>query len=228
MKTWQSCEHAATEKIVDVKAESLQAIERQQTSLKTIKTEIELLKGEVEARKITEEESHEEIEKWVSAIDEELSKADIELKRLQEWQEAVSRDKNQRQREEQLEHERKLYEAKIKMKSELKLSSESRSVKDEIQAKLQKLTITKFNGTFQDWTRFWNQFSETIDKTGIRNVAKFAYLRELLDTNVRKTVEALPFSSEVYTEQKRYWKKNTEKNARLEKRIRNKFSNFRL
>ena len=185
-----------------LKAESLQAIERQETSLKTLTTEIELLKGEVEAKKITEKESHEEIEKWVSEIDEELSKADIELKRLQEWQEAVSRDEKQRQREEQLEHERKLYEAKIKMKSELKLSSESGSVKEEIQAKLPKLTITKFNGTFQDWTRFWNQFSETIDKTGIPNVTKFAYLRELLDTNVRKTVEALPFSSEGYTRAK--------------------------
>ena len=77
-----------------LKAESLQAIERPQTSLKTITTEIELLKGKVEVKKITKEESHEEIEKWVSAIDEELSKADIKLKRLQEWQEAVSSEKS--------------------------------------------------------------------------------------------------------------------------------------
>ena len=67
-----------TEKVL--KVESLQAIERQQTSLKTITTKIELLKGEVKAKKITEKESHEEIENWISEIDEELSKADIELK----------------------------------------------------------------------------------------------------------------------------------------------------
>ena len=60
--------------------ESLQAIERQQASLKTITNEIELLKGEVEAKKIADKESSEEIEKWVSGIDEELSKADIEVK----------------------------------------------------------------------------------------------------------------------------------------------------
>ena len=72
------------------------------------------------------------------------------------------------------------------MKSALKLSSESGGGKDEIQAKLPKLTIIKFNGTITDWTRFWNQFSETIDKTDIRNVTKFAYLRELLETNVHK------------------------------------------
>ena len=183
-----------------VSRESSQAI--QQASLKTITTEIELLRGEVEAKKITDKESHEKIEKWVGDIDEKLISADVELKRLQEWQDNVSREEKQRQREEQLEHERQVYEANIKMKSELKIPSESGSSKDEIQAKLPKLTITKFNGTFQDWTRFWNQFSETIDKTGIPNVTKFAYLREVLDANVKKTVEALPFTSEGYTRAK--------------------------
>lgn len=65
-----------------------------------------------------------------------------------------------------------------------------------LQAKLPKLVITKFNGTFQDWPRFWVQFKETVDKTGIEPVNKFAYLRELLDNKVRKSVEALPFTSE--------------------------------
>ena len=46
-----------------LKVESSQAIERQQASLKTIATEIELLKGEGEAKKITEKESSEENEK---------------------------------------------------------------------------------------------------------------------------------------------------------------------
>ena len=137
--------------------ESSQAIERQQASLKTITTEIELLRGEVEAKKITDKESPEEIEKWVGDIDEKLSSA-----------------------------------------------GESSSSKDEIQAKLPKLTITKFNGTFEDWTRFWNQFSETIDKTGIPNVTKFAYLRELLDANVRKTVEALPARAPLTSEGSSY------------------------
>ena len=50
-------------------------------------------------------------------IDEKLSSGDVELKRLQEWQDTVSRDEKQRQREEQLEHKRQLYESKIKMKS---------------------------------------------------------------------------------------------------------------
>ncbi len=114
-----------------LKTESLQAIERQQTSLKTITTEIDLLKSEVEAKKITDKENP-----WIGEIDKELSKADVEVPRLQQWQDTVLGDEKQRQQEEQLQHERELYETKIKMKSALKLSSESGGGKDEIQAKL--------------------------------------------------------------------------------------------
>ena len=66
------------------------------------------------------------------------------------------------------------------------------------EAKLPKLVITKFNGTFADWPRFWGQYSETIDKSNVPPVTKFAYLRDLLDAKVRKSVEALPHSAEGY------------------------------
>ena len=62
----------------------LHATERQQTAITTITTDVELLKGKVEAGKITNEEDHEEIEKWIGEIDKELGKADDEVKRLQE------------------------------------------------------------------------------------------------------------------------------------------------
>ena len=67
-----------------------------------------------------------------------------------------------------------------------------------LEAKLPKLVITKFNGTFQDWPRFWGQFSEAIDKSSIASVTKFSYLRELLAPKLRMSVEALPFSAEGY------------------------------
>ena len=189
-----------TEKILQT--ESQHRIARQQTALETITTEVELLKGEVEAKKITDKEDPDEIEKWIGEIEVQLAKADEEVKGLQQWQDQITREGKQREREEQLHHERELYEAKIKLKSELKLSSENDSANDELQAKLPKLTITKFNGTYQDWTRFWNKVSETIDKSGIPSVTKFAYLRELLDTNARKTLEALPFTGEGYVRAK--------------------------
>ena len=49
-----------------------------------------------------------------------------------------------------------------------------------LEAKLPTLVVTKFKGKFQDWPRFWGQFSEAIDKLSIASVTKFSYLRELL------------------------------------------------
>ena len=71
-----------------------------------------------------------------------------------------------------------------------------------IQAKLPKLVITKFDGSFMDWPRFWGQFSETIDKTSVAAITKFSYLRELLDTKAKRSIEALPFTSEGYNRAK--------------------------
>ena len=53
-----------------------------------------------------------------------------------------------------------------------------------------------------DWPRFWGQFSETIDKTSVAAITKFSYLRELLDTKAKRTIEALPFTSEGYNRAK--------------------------
>ena len=46
--------------------------------------------------------------------------------------------------------------------------------------KMPKLVITKFNGTPQDWMRFWGQFETQIDKSSAPEVTKFSYLKELL------------------------------------------------
>ena len=78
------------------------------------------------------------------------------------------------------------------------LSGAKSAVANLLEAKLPKLVITKFNGTFQDWPRFWAQFSESIDKAAIAGVTKFSYLKELLVPKARASVEALPFSSEGY------------------------------
>ena len=55
---------------------------------------------------------------------------------------------------------------------------------------------------FIDWPRFWGQFSETIEKTNVTAITKFSYLRQLLDSKVRRTIEALPFTPECYNRAK--------------------------
>ena len=65
-------------------------------------------------------------------------------------------------------------------------------------AKLPKLVITKFNGTPQDWLRFWNQFEAEIDKSQVAAVTKFSYLKELVEPKVRNAIDGLPFTVEGY------------------------------
>ena len=67
-----------------------------------------------------------------------------------------------------------------------------------MQAKLPKLVISKFEGAYTDWPRFWGPFTENIDKTTVAPITKFPYLRELLGAKVKHTVEALPFTREGY------------------------------
>ena len=51
--------------------------------------------------------------------------------------------------------------------------------------KLPKLKITKFEGTFLDWSQFWNQFETETDQVQISPISKFFYINELLVTKVR-------------------------------------------
>ena len=80
------------------------------------------------------------------------------------------------------------------MKTSLEDSENSSSVG----AKLPKLEISKFQGTFLDWMRFWNQFESEIDKAELTQVATFSYLKELLVPSVRASIDGLPFTTKGY------------------------------
>ena len=69
-------------------------------------------------------------------------------------------------------------------------------------AKLPKLVIAKFNGSVIDWPKFWGQFSEAVDKSTLAPITKFTYLLELLESNLKRSVESLPFSPEGYNRAK--------------------------
>ncbi len=106
------------------------------------------------------------------------------------------------EREKRLKFELKLHEAKVKLQSDIngpEVSEQHTGSRSDVkvQAKLPKLHITKFNGTYADWPRFWNLFSEAIDKSSIPPVNKFAYLI-LLCEKATKTIEALPHMPEEY------------------------------
>ena len=62
--------------------------------------------------------------------------------------------------------------------------------------------ISKFEGTPQDWVRFSGQFSSQIDSTSEPATTKFSYLKQLVDANVRKLIDGLPFTKEGYLKAK--------------------------
>ena len=62
--------------------------------------------------------------------------------------------------------------------------------------------ITKFDVTPQDWMRFWGQFETQIDKSSTLDVAKFSYLKELVDSKVRDLIDGLPFTADGYQKAK--------------------------
>ena len=130
------------------------------------------------------------LEQWLDEQDARKEKIQLEEKA----------EREEIEREKQLQFELKLHEAKVKLQSEItpEVSVHTSGSKQNSEAKLPKLHITKFNGTYADWPRFWNLFSETIDKSGISPINKFAYLQELLCDKAKRSIEALPHTAEGY------------------------------
>ena len=91
---------------------------------------------------------------------------------------------------------RKAYQRKLD--EELELQRLERFKKEQQTAKLPKLTITSFKGTWLDWFRFWEQFEAEVNRTNMSAISKFSYLKELLDDQPKKEITGLPFSEEGY------------------------------
>ena len=179
------------------------AIERQLLNLKELITEVDNARRALEALKIEAKISDGEISDWNDIISAELEEADSHIQNVEEWLALRKLEAEKQEREDKMPFEIKLHETKLKLQENLQLKAGTQKSSMETsatgcEAKLPKLVITKFNGTYVDWPRFWGQYSETIDKSNVPPVTKFAYLRELLDARVGKTIEALSHSAEGY------------------------------
>ncbi|XP_028404021.1 uncharacterized protein LOC114526636 [Dendronephthya gigantea] len=108
--------------------------------------------------------------------------------RDEQYQEKLKYDKEKL--ELQLVYEKKITEERTKR------SSKNESRKPNV--RLQKLQITKFDGTYADWLRFWNQFEAEIQAAEIPAVTKFNYLKELVTPKVRIAIQGLPCTTEGY------------------------------
>ena len=81
---------------------------------------------------------------------------------------------------ERMSQERELLDEQIKFQKAVEASQWEQNKKKMVSAKLAKLTITKLNGSYENWLPFINKFKLEIDKTDLLPITKFAYLKELL------------------------------------------------
>lgn len=173
------------------------AISRHLTNLKELLTEVDDTRRAFEAEKITAKVSNEEISAWNDGIMAKIEVADGQIKNLEEWLARRKMEVENQEREEKMQFEIKLHETKLKLQDlQLKIGNLNQSAETPVSQA--KLVITKFNGTYADWPRFWGQYSESIDKSNVPPVTKFTYLHELLDARVRKTVGGLPQTAKRY------------------------------
>ena len=113
------------------------------------------------------------------------------------WEE---RSRNQKERRR---NARRRMEEELKiegMKLEMKKENENKGiiVNRNIQLKLPKLHITKFEGTHLNSFWFWNQFETKTDDVKIIAISKFSYLKEFLVVKLRALIDGLPFTPERY------------------------------
>ena len=135
-------------------------IERQINALNELSGEADQLKRTLKGMKIAAKENAEDIKQWNDEIEEKISRAGDDILRLREWLEMTKREDNQKIREEELDYERKLFEARLKFQTELNAAKASKAEAGSesamnsagpahaLEAKLPKLVISKFNGTF--------------------------------------------------------------------------------
>ena len=64
--------------------------------------------------------------------------------------------------------------------------------------KLQRYTITKFNGDCRDWLHFWNQFAVEVDGSSLPEISKFSYLLELVEGKHKEDIFALAHTVKGY------------------------------
>ena len=202
--------HSKTRGIVE--KGNTQAILRHKEALIAIITAVEDRKREVEQAKLDAGESTEEVATWGHEVEEQIGEVDSEITLLSKCvaeaklnEELQQKEKETnftaRDREEQLEFERAQLELKLEFErktEEARKGQASGKTPYKEHVKLPKLTITKFNGTYEQWLPFWNKFDAEIETTNLAPVTKFAYLKELIEPKVRADIDGLPFTTEGY------------------------------
>lgn len=88
-----------------------------------------------------------------------------------------------------------------------------------------KLIIIKYDGTYEKWLSFRNEFEAEIDSSDLPADTKFAHPEELLRSNVCESIDSLPFASEGY---QRAWNIPTSNYGKISEIIRAYINNLNV
>ena len=193
-----------TPKILD--ANDVKAIERHGSALESIIDKTHQLKLEVQELRIESDEDPTDVRKWSETLEAQIGKFEATLKEVKRvaavimLAEQEKREEERRKRilDEEIELEKAKFDARAKLEKTAKTSSEDSENLNSVGAKLPTLEISKIQGTYLDWMRFWNPFGTEIDMAKLTQVAKFSYLKELLVPSVRVSIDGLPLTTEGY------------------------------
>ena len=88
-----------------------------------------------------------------------VEEADGHIEKLEEWLAQRKLEADKQEREEKMQFQIKPHETKLKLQEDLQLKAGTQKLSVETslgtgEAKLPKLVITKFNGTYAHWLRF--------------------------------------------------------------------------
>ena len=194
--------------ITAIEEKTVLSMERIQNALKKkveevhdLKTEIQELMFEAEKEEDEIVEQGKEIEERVSVFEKTIDQLDVtikECKQVETQAEEKEKEKHDAQlREKRYDEEMRFEKAKLEQKLKYQKKTEEKKEQN-INAKLPKLVITKFKGTPADWLRFWGQFAAEVDAANVSQITKFSYLKELLEPQVRSSIDSLPFTTEGY------------------------------
>ena len=202
-------------------------IERHRDALVHLAKEADEIKLKIEEKKIASGDQMDEVCAWGDGIDKVIQGVDAEIEHLgkclgEAKQKSRSAEKESEKATiaEEREHQLAFEKEKLEMKLEYERKSEEfkkgkQGETSGTHAKLPKLSITKFDGTFEQWLPFWNKFCAEIDSTDLPQVTKFAYLKELVLSKVRADIDGLPFSTEGYERAKNILKSEYGKTSEI-------------
>ena len=213
-----------------IASRNAEAISRHETLLMSKLQAVHTAKESIIELRFTEGETEEQVNTWAKEFDGFLEEADekgLALRQLvakmeeeKRLAEKLQSDKKEMalakvKHEERMSQERELLDQKVKFQKAVEASQQEQNAKKTVTAKLPKLSITKFDGTFANWLPFWNKFEAEIDKTELAPVTKFAYLKELLEPKARTDIDGLPLTREGYERAKNIIKEEYGKTSEI-------------